>query len=468
MAAEQPPPVSIVIPTFNNIELTRRCLSALQGGTPAPRHEVIVVDNGSTDGTSQFLRAEESAGRLRAILNTENAGFAAACNQGARAARGKYVLFLNNDTEVQTNWLGPLFSLAEADPAIAAASGKLIFPNGTIQHAGVALADCKDHDPLLAFHLFAREKSDFPLANQRRIYQVVTAACMLVRKSSFDQVGGFDEQYWNGYEDVDLCLRFQERGWITVYEPASVVIHHESQSGPERFRRVADNVERFHRLWLEKASPDVIIEQNGKSSVSASSRMRLYTPPTGKLVSIIILAHNQLKDTQQCLASIERHTPPAHELILVDNGSTDGTGNFFRTYAAKHSQVRVILNRANLGFSAGNNQGLALARGERHPAVEQRYRRHARMAGTHARQFRAISRLRPGWARLQFRFGSATGAFRALLQFGSIAQVRHPMARCPCRPICRGRPPGWFLSFVSPVRFGKNRRPRSAIWQRQF
>jgi GT2 family glycosyltransferase/tetratricopeptide (TPR) repeat protein/glycosyltransferase involved in cell wall biosynthesis len=362
--AEQPPPVSIVIPTFNKLELTRRCLRALQAGTPAPRHEIIVVDNGSTDGTPQFLRAEESAGRLRALLNAENAGFAAACNQGACAARGRYVVFLNNDTEVQLNWLAPLFSLAEADPAVAALSGKLLFPNGTIQHAGVALADCKDHDPLLAFHLFAKEKADLPLANQRRVYQAVSAACMLARKSHFDQVGGFDEQYWNGYEDVDLCLRFQERGWLTVYEPASVVIHHESQSGPERFRRAAENVERFHRQWLEKASPDVIIDQDGKSRISESSVMRLYAPPSGKLVSIVILAHNQIRDTQQCLASIEKHTPLGHELILVDNGSTDGTGQFFRGYAAKHSHVRVILNHANLGFSAGNNQGLACARGD--------------------------------------------------------------------------------------------------------
>jgi GT2 family glycosyltransferase/tetratricopeptide (TPR) repeat protein len=362
--SHEKPEISIIIPTLNKLELTRQCLRAVQANTPAPRHEIIVVDNGSTDGTGDFLRTEETAGRLHAVFNSENTGFARACNQGARAASGRYLLFLNNDTEPRPNWLGPLFSLAEGDPAVAVVGGKLLFPDGSIQHAGVALADCWDHDPLLAFHLFAKEKADFPLANHRRIYQAVTAACMLARKSHFDQVGGFDEQYWNGYEDVDLCLRLQERGWLTVYEPASEVIHHESQSGPERFRRVAENIERFHRQWLEKASADVIIDQDGKSRISPSSVMRLYVPPSGKLVSIIILAHNQLRDTQQCLASIEKHTSLAHELILVDNGSTDGTGQFFRSHAARHANVRVILNRANLGFSAGNNQGLACARGD--------------------------------------------------------------------------------------------------------
>ncbi|MGA2176367.1 MAG: glycosyltransferase [Verrucomicrobiota bacterium] len=363
-AFHERPVISIIIPTFNKIELTRRCLQTISAHTPAPAHEIIVVDNGSTDGTPDFLRAEETAGRLRAILNPENTGFAKACNQGARAARGHYIVFLNNDTEVQSNWLGALFALAEADPAVAAVGGKLLYPDGTIQHAGVALADCWDHDPLLAFHLFAKEKADFPLANQRRVYQAVTAACMLARKSHFDQVGGFDEEFWNGYEDVDLCLRFQERGWLAVYEPASVVIHYESQSGPERFRRAAENVVRFHRKWLEKATPDVIIDQGGKSQVCQSSTLRLYAPPPGKLVSIILLAHNQLRDTQQCLASIEKHTPQAHELILVDNGSTDGTTQYFRQYAARRENVRVIFNRANLGFSAGNNQGLACAKGD--------------------------------------------------------------------------------------------------------
>jgi GT2 family glycosyltransferase/tetratricopeptide (TPR) repeat protein/glycosyltransferase involved in cell wall biosynthesis len=357
------PETSIIIPTFNNLDLTRRCLQAISAHTPAPTHEIIIVDNGSTDGTADFLRGEEAAGRLRTVLNPNNLGFAKACNQGAKAARGKYVIFLNNDTEVQSNWLGALFSLAEADPAVAAVGAKLLFPDGTIQHAGVALANCLDHDPLLAFHLFAKEKAAFPLANQRRVYQAVTAACMLARKSQFDQVGGFDEEYWNGYEDVDLCLRFQEKGWLTVYEPASVVVHHESQSGPERFRRVAENVQLFHQKWLKKASPDVVIDEEGRNRICPTSVMRLYSPPPGKLVSIVILAHNQLRDTQQCLASIEKHTPSAHELILVDNGSTDGTGLFFRNYAAKHGHVRAILNRANLGFSAGNNQGLTCARG---------------------------------------------------------------------------------------------------------
>jgi GT2 family glycosyltransferase/glycosyltransferase involved in cell wall biosynthesis/thioredoxin-like negative regulator of GroEL len=377
-AAPAAPRVSIIIPTFNNVALTRQCLDAVKRNTQAGSFELIVVDNASTDGTVAFLREGEKAGTIRIVCNSKNLGFAKACNQGAEIARGSLLLFLNNDTEVQPGWLEPLVEILESDSQVAAVGSKLLYADGTIQHAGVALAEDKGHDPLLGFHLFAKEASDFPMANERRIFQAVTAACVLVRRSAFQKSGGFDEGFWNGYEDIDLCLQFQEQGFLTVYEPKSFVIHHESQSGPERVARLKENMQRLHQKWLGKVTPDVVIETDGKMSLSPKSKLRPYAPPVSTaekadantktrqagLVSIIILAHNQLADTRQCLASIERHTPIPHELILVDNGSTDGTPDFFRDYAAARKDVRVILNRANLGFSAGNDLGLTLARGE--------------------------------------------------------------------------------------------------------
>ncbi len=378
-AGSDEPKVSIIIPTFNKLALTRQCLDALIRNTPGGRHEVVVVDNASNDGTVEFLREMEIAGELRVITNPKNLGFAKACNQGARISRGNYLLFLNNDTEVQPGWLDPLLHILDTDEKVATVGGKLLFPDRTIQHAGVVLTDAKGRDPLMGLHLYAKEKSDFAMANERRVYQAVTAACALIRKSAFDKIGGFDEGFWNGYEDVDLCLQFQAQDYLTIYEPASVVIHHESQSGPERFTKVKENIQRLHQKWLGKVTPDFIIDPDGKVKVAASSKVRPYFLPTNSsspkkgsettashsgLVSIIILAHNQLADTRQCLASIEQHTSISHELILVDNGSTDGTPDFFRQYAATKDNVRVVANRTNLGFSAGNNLGLSLARGE--------------------------------------------------------------------------------------------------------
>ena len=360
------PNVSIVIPVFNQLELTRQCLAALKKNTRLAGCEIIVVDNGSADATPGFLKSEEAAGQLRLVRNAKNLGFAKACNQGASIARGHYVLFLNNDTEVQPGWLEPLLSVAENDPSVAAVGSKLLYPDGTIQHAGVALADIAGRDPLMAMHTFSRDAADLPAANLTRVYQALTAACLLIRKSAFEAVTGFDEGFWNGYEDVDLCLRLQEHGGLIVYEPASVVVHHESQSGPARFEKVQDNIRRLHQKWLGKAKVDVAISADETVTFLETSPIRPYrvSPASQPLVSIIILAHNQLDHTRRCLESIEHHTPEPHELILVDNGSSDGTPGYFRDYAGRHQHVTVIANLSNRGFAAGNNQGIAAARGE--------------------------------------------------------------------------------------------------------
>ena len=91
----------------------------------------------------------------------------------------------------------------------------------------------------------------------------MTAACVLIRKSAFEKAGSFDEKYWNGYQDVDLCFKLQEHGGILVYQPASIVIHHESRSGPERFAKARDNIARLHKKWLGKIKPDFILNEDG-------------------------------------------------------------------------------------------------------------------------------------------------------------------------------------------------------------
>ncbi len=365
------PKVSIVIPTFNRLDLTRACLKALRDDTPPEDFDIIAVDNASTDGTREFFIAEQKAGRLAAILNEKNLGFARACNQGAATACGKYVLFLNNDTEVKPGWLEPLLRTAEADPKAGAVGAKLLFADATIQHAGVALLDDRAHgDPLLAQHIFHGQPQNFPEANEPRTYQALTAACLLVRREIFQKIGGFDEEFLNGYEDVDLCLKIGETGSLLVYQPESVVAHYESQSGPERFRNVRQNIARLHAKWLGKIKPDFIVNADGRIAKTDAGKIASYKAPSDGAekkkcaVSIIILALNQLADTRQCLESIAANTPMPHEIIIVDNGSTDGTPEFLKSWRVAHSHCTVIRNQSNRGFAAGNNQGLSIARGE--------------------------------------------------------------------------------------------------------
>ncbi|MDI6761905.1 MAG: glycosyltransferase [Thermodesulfobacteriota bacterium] len=420
------PKVSIIIPVFNNLCLNRQCLKSIYQNTQDSNYEIIVVDNASTDGTTDFLRHEAAKGLLRVIRNDANLGFAKACNQGAEAARSSYLMFLNNDTEPQKGWLEPLLEILENDPSVAAAGSKLLFPDGKIQHAGVVIIDDRKlPDPLVARHVYYEKPGDYNDANQRRTFQALTAACLLVRKSAFRQAGGFEEEFWNGYEDVDLCFKFQERSWKLVYQPESVVIHHESKSGPERHRRTDENTRLLHRRWLGKIDHDFILKKDGSFTHSNFGFIRPYSLPNRgdegvlqesesiniPLVSIVILVHNQLEYTKKCIESLFKYTREPFELILVDNGSTDGTLQYldgirkgrddidgWRLKADKDGKVegwdgdlkgkgkikkkkkkkerkleenklfcktiKVIPNERNLGFARGNNQGMAEAKGD--------------------------------------------------------------------------------------------------------
>ncbi|MEN6631436.1 MAG: glycosyltransferase family 2 protein [Candidatus Polarisedimenticolia bacterium] len=271
------PRVSIVMPLFNRAELTRACAAALFGLEERAAFELLLVDNGSSDATPRLVRELAAADpRVRALRNAKNVGFARACNQGAAAARGRDLLFLNNDTEPLAGWLDALVAVLDDDPSVGAVGARLLYPDGTIQHAGVLIAEFPGVDPLRAVHVYARARGDAPEVLERREYQAVTAAAALVRRATFEALGGFDEEYWNGYEDIDLCFRIRERGERVVYEPRSVIVHHESQSGPERFRGVARNVRRLHERWIGKVKPDVVVAPDGTARDTGAGQVRRY------------------------------------------------------------------------------------------------------------------------------------------------------------------------------------------------
>lgn len=247
-ASDPAPTCSIVIPLYNRAELTRQCLTALAEVTDGVSAELILVDNASTDETPQLLAGLGAA--VRVIRNETNLGFAKACNQGAAAARGRYVVFLNNDTVPLQGWLRALVDVVESRPEVSVVGSKLLYPDGTLQHAGVVF----NHRGQ-AHHLYAHLPGDFAPANRQRDLQVVTGACMLVRSDAFRAVGGFDEGFVNSFEDVDLCLRLRERGGRVVYEPKSVLFHLESQSAGRHAHDQA-NGDRLVKRWKHVSLAD--------------------------------------------------------------------------------------------------------------------------------------------------------------------------------------------------------------------
>ncbi|MEE2657238.1 MAG: glycosyltransferase [Candidatus Latescibacterota bacterium] len=233
--------VSIVIPVHNGAEFTEKCLYAIAGNTEDdPDYEVIVVDNGSSDWTSYLLHAME--GDLTVLSNDRNLGFALACNQGVAEARGELVLLLNNDTVPHEGWLRELVAVADARPEVGIVGARLLYPDGRLQHAGLSIVDgLPEHD-------LRGVAGDDPRALQSRDLDIVTGACLMIRRELFAELGGFDRQFLNGVEDVDLCLRAREHGAVVHYCAQSVVDHHEAQS-EGRFDHVQENVQRFLQRW---------------------------------------------------------------------------------------------------------------------------------------------------------------------------------------------------------------------------
>lgn len=236
---------SIIIPVWNRRDLTEQCVVRLAAVTGGCEYEVVIIDNGSTDTTPEFLGA--LSGDVRIIRNEENLGFAAACNQGARVAKGQYLVFLNNDTVPLDGWLQALIHEVESSGKTAVVGSKLLYEDGTVQHGGVAFSWLYG----TAYHLYLRVQADAPMVNRRREFQAVTAACMLVRREAFESVGGFDEGFRNGFEDVDLCLKIRDRGGLVVYQPKSTLYHLESQT-PGRKTHEPENIRRFLTRWSSR------------------------------------------------------------------------------------------------------------------------------------------------------------------------------------------------------------------------
>jgi GT2 family glycosyltransferase len=246
------PRCALVIPTFNGAHLLSSCLEALFAHPPDCDWRVIAVDDASSDGTAElFAQCDD---RLTMIAREENGGFAEACNHGAReAGEVEFLVFLNNDTVPLPGWLDRLVDDARAHPKAAAVGSRLLYPDGTIQHAGVAIG----HDGW-PHHLYAGLPGDHPAVTRPKRVVAATAACLLVRQQVFSDLDGFDTAFLNGYEDIDLCLRMGELGHEVRYCPDSVLYHLESVTrwDGDESRHVEHNSRLYAERWGDRVAPD--------------------------------------------------------------------------------------------------------------------------------------------------------------------------------------------------------------------
>ena len=275
------PLVSIIIPTRDQVALLQRCLTSLRENTDYTPIEIVIVDNGSREPETHALFREMSRNTSAQILtDTGEFNFSRLINHGARAARGEILALMNNDVETEkTDWLREMVSHA-IRREVGAVGARLWYPNGRLQHAGVVLGL---HG--LASHAFQHFPPQ-PISPMNRTfvlsqnYSAVTAACMVLRKAIFDDLGGFDENLPSNFNDVDFCLRLRERGWQVIWTPFADLIHHESASrGPAENAQWPREAAYMQKKWDEQLQRDPFYNPNLSHSVGFTLAWPPRIPP---------------------------------------------------------------------------------------------------------------------------------------------------------------------------------------------
>ncbi len=265
------PTVSIIIPVYNQLDYTLKCLKAIALNLASSLQvEIILVNDCSSDRTAEVL---EPLTALNLINQESNQGFIYSCNTGAAAAKGEYLYFLNNDTEIKPNCIKSLLEVF-ADPAVGAVGSKLVYPQGSLQEAGgIIWQDASGWN-------YGRQENPYaPEYNYLRAVDYCSGASLMVKKEIFARLGGFETDFAPAYyEDTDLCFAIRHQlGMKVMYQPKSVVIHYEGissgtsvTSGTKKYQAV--NAIKFKRKWQQALQQDSYSANQGIENVPAAAR----------------------------------------------------------------------------------------------------------------------------------------------------------------------------------------------------
>jgi glycosyltransferase involved in cell wall biosynthesis/Flp pilus assembly protein TadD len=360
--AEQPDYglTSIVIVTHNQLGYTRLCLDSIRLRTDEP-YELVLVDNGSDDGTPEYLERQAGA---RVIRNPDNRGFPAAANQGIRAASGRQVLLLNNDTVVTTGWLGRLLRALHGDPRVG-----LVGPCSNFVSGGQQVD--VPYDDLAQLDGFAW---DWGKANNRVAEDTdrLVGFCLLIRREVIDRIGLLDERFGVGcFEDDDYCRRAVQAGYRAVIARDAFVHHFGGRtfvgSGVDFGALMGKNEQLFRQKWDQAAPPHQseapATGHQPEPAARPAGRHELRKAPEGGLllgrsgvdVSLCMIVRDNARTLGPCLESIR---PAVDELVAVDTGSADETPAIAAQFGA-----RVFRFPWCDSFAAARNESLRHARG---------------------------------------------------------------------------------------------------------
>jgi GT2 family glycosyltransferase len=357
---------SIVIVTHNQLEFTRQCIESIRDYTDEP-FELIFVDNGSTDGTVEYLRSIESQLNqgIRVILNDENRGFPNAANQGIQVAAGEQILLLNNDTIVTTGWLRRMLRALRSHDRIG-----LVGPcSNHVSGSQQVTVGYEDLGGLDGFAWSLGKSHDRVVADTDRL----VGFCLLMRREVVETVGLLDEQFSPGnFEDDDYCQRALEAGFRAVIARDAFVHHFGEQTFKSAGIRYGELMTRNHRLFRDKLRAKAIargartewVERQDRVTPSGAARYRLRARSDGGMllersnvrVSLCLIMRNNERTIGPCLESVR---PWVDEMNCIDTGSTDETPRI-----AERLGARVFHFPWRDSFSAARNESFRHARGE--------------------------------------------------------------------------------------------------------
>jgi GT2 family glycosyltransferase len=262
---EGKPIVSIIIPVFSDeLDCLPRAIDSIPDRTNGQTSYEVIIVLSSDDPDRAALSISNQKGKVKIVQKREKLNFAKICNQGAQEARGDFLIFVSHNAVLSPGGIDALVKTAKTSDDIAVVGCKHLNPrNGRIQHAGISFFN--DAGKLKFTYIYKGVRSDTPIVNRKREFQAVSAACMLIKRRVFSEVGGFDETL-NDMEDIDLCLRIRERGMKVIYTPEAIIYNDEDVASGKKINDL-EHSSVFTSRWMGRIENDLerILKEDGFS-----------------------------------------------------------------------------------------------------------------------------------------------------------------------------------------------------------